>query len=196
MSMGEFIPKSIDDEINAYDEELADTADFNEITKIINTQKNFKRCREFIIKHDTYSNEQKIRFFEMLDLIYKRKNTEVRTSNYDGKPYSMTFFNDFLDFLKNNYLTQNEMKFIISIYAILSESNTYGNVLLSVTNQTLSQKSGIDLTNISKTIKSLVAKGLIKKQESSIYLNYEYFFRGSKIEYDRFKSKFDILDGI
>lgn len=194
--MGEFIPKSIDDEINAYDEELADTADFNEITKIINTQKNFKRCREFIIKHDTYSNEQKIRFFEMLDLIYKRKNTEVRTSNYDGKPYSMTFFNDFLDFLKNNYLTQNEMKFIISIYAILSESNTYGNVLLSVTNQTLSQKSGIDLTNISKTIKSLVAKGLIKKQESSIYLNYEYFFRGSKIEYDRFKSKFDILDGI
>lgn len=196
MSMGEFIPKSIDDEITAYDEELADTADFNEITKIINTQKNFKRCREFIIKHDTYSNEQKIRFFEMLDLIYKRKNTEVRTSNYDGKPYSMTFFNDFLDFLNNNYLTQNEMKFIISIYAILSESNTYGNVLLSVTNQTLSQKSGIDLTNISKTIKSLVAKGLIKKQESSIYLNYEYFFRGSKIEYDRFKSKFDTLDSI
>lgn len=194
--MGEFIPKSIDDEITAYDEELADTADFNEITKIINTQKNFKRCREFIIKHDTYSNEQKIRFFEMLDLIYKRKNTEVRTSSYDGKPYSMTFFNDFLDFLNNNYLTQNEMKFIISIYAILSESNTYGNVLLSVTNQTLSQKSGIDLTNISKTIKSLVAKGLIKKQESSIYLNYEYFFRGSKIEYDRFKSKFDTLDSI
>lgn len=194
--MGEFIPKSIDDEITAYDEELADTADFNEITKIINTQKNFKRCREFIIKHDTYSNEQKIRFFEILDLIYKRKNTEVRTSSYDGKPYSMTFFNDFLDFLNNNYLTQNEMKFIISIYAILSESNTYGNVLLSVTNQTLSQKSGIDLTNISKTIKSLVAKGLIKKQESSIYLNYEYFFRGSKIEYDRFKSKFDTLDSI
>lgn len=192
--MSEFITKSIDEEINAYDEELADTADFNEITKIINTQKNFKRCREFIIKHDTYSNEQKIRFFEMLDLIYKRKNTEVRTSNYDGKPYSMTFFNDFLAFLNNNYLTQNEMKFIISIYAILSESNTYGNVLLSVTNQTLSKKSGIDLTNISKTIKSLVAKGLIKKQESSIYLNYEYFFRGSKIEYDRFKNKFDNLE--
>jgi predicted transcriptional regulator len=182
---------AIEDQVEVFSNEIAGEADFNQISKIININKHYKPCRDFIIKNENYSTEQKIRFFEMLDVIYRKKNTEIKTSNYDNKPYTMTFFSDFLNFLANNNLSQNEIKLCMAIYAILEETNTFGNVLLSVSNSMLAEKTGIDTTNISKSIKSLSQKGLIKKQEGALYLNYQYFYRGSKVDYDRFKKKFD-----
>ncbi len=182
---------AIEDQMDIFSNEKAGEDDFNEISKILNVNKHYKQSRNYIIKNEKYTNEQKIRFFEMLDVIYKKKNPEIRTSNYENKPYTMTFMKDFLYFLANNNLSQNEMKLCMAIYVILDESNTYGNVLLSVSNSIFAEKTNIDVSNISKTIKSLCEKGMIKRQDGAIYLNYQYFYRGSKVDYDRFKKQFD-----
>ena len=182
---------AIEDQMDIFSNEKAGEDDFNEISKILNVNKHYKQSRNYIIKNEKYTNEQKIRFFEMLDVIYKKKNPEIRTSNYENKPYTMTFMKDFWYFLANNNLSQNEMKLCMAIYVILDESNTYGNVLLSVSNSIFAEKTNIDVSNISKTIKSLCEKGMIKRQDGAIYLNYQYFYRGSKVDYDRFKKQFD-----
>jgi DNA-binding MarR family transcriptional regulator len=94
------------------------------------------------------------------------------------------FFEDFLKFLKEKSFSINEFKVLLAIYTILNESNIYGNVLLNLNKKTLSEKSGVDITNIGKIIKKLIEKNVLKNEDKNIYLNYSFFYRGSKIDYD------------
>ena len=44
-----------------------------EFSKILNVHKSFKACRDFIIKNKNYSNDQKIKYFEFLDVVFVKK---------------------------------------------------------------------------------------------------------------------------
>ena len=94
----------------------------------------------------------------MLEVLYTKNTKKINTSNYDGKVYCQMFFEDFLKFIKENSFSINEFKVLLALYAILNESNIYGNVLLNLSKKTLSEKSGVDITNIGKIIKKLVEK--------------------------------------
>ena len=120
----------------------------------------------------------------MLDVLYTKTSKKITTSNYDGKVYCQLFFEDFLKFIKESSFSINEFKVLLAIYAILNESNIYGNVLLNLNQKDLSQKTKIDPSNLNKVIKKLIEKNLLKKENKNIYLNYQYFFRGSKVDYD------------
>lgn len=145
---------TVDNEIEAVLGEQ-DEFEAQEFSKILNVNKTYKASRDYIIKNSKYTNEQKIKYFEFLDVIFKPKAAKIQTSNYDGKPYVIAFFNDFLDFINEKRLTPNELKICLSIYSILNETNTYGNVLISVSNTLIASKTKLDKTNVSKAIKTL-----------------------------------------
>ncbi|MGJ7914793.1 hypothetical protein ACI48D_04840 [Massilia sp. LXY-6] len=181
----------IEETIATFTDEEASESDVLEFNKILNINKGYVKSRDYIILHKIYTPEQKIKFMNFLEVVYQKKGVEVKTSKYDSKPYVQTFFNDFLEFLNANNLTQNELKMCLAIYSILSESNTYGNILLSFNNKDLSAKTKIDVSNISKVIKSLEAKKVLVRRDQTLYLNYNYFFRGDKIKYDSYKKIYD-----
>lgn len=180
------------EQIEVYtDSEIGNTT-LNEVHKIVNINKSYTASRDYIIKGNYNSNE-KIQFLNILESLYINKPSQkVKTTNYDNKPYLITFFNDFLEYLLKSDLSKNELKLCFSIYSILEENNTYGNVLICATNELLSKKSGIDKSNISKVLKTLIQKDFIKKtDDGSIMLNYNFFYRGSKVDYDTFANKYD-----
>lgn len=158
---------------------------FEELSKISNITKNsYEKSRELIIISNDYLNDDKLKMLKMLDVLYTKTSKKINTSNYDGKVYCQMFFEDFLKFLKEKSFSINEFKVLLAIYTILNESNIYGNVLLNLNKKTLSEKSGVDITNIGKIIKKLVEKNVLKNEDKNIYLNYSFFYRGSKIDYD------------
>lgn len=158
---------------------------FQELSKIFNITKNsFEKSRELITLSNDYSNDDKLKMLKMLDVLYNKNTKKINTSNYDGKVYCQMFFEDFLKFLKENSFSINEFKVLLAIYTILNESNIYGNVLLNLSKKSLSEKSGVDITNIGKIIKKLTEKNILKNENKNIYVNYNYFFRGSKVDYD------------
>lgn len=179
---------------NFTDEEIAEY-EVLEFNKIININKGYSKSRDYIILNENYSPDQKIKFINFLEVVFEKKAREVKTSKYDNKPYVQAFFNDFLEFLNNNNLTQNELKICLAIFSILNDSNTYGNVLLNFNNKSLAEKTKIDSSNISKVIKSLEIKNILIKKDNSLFLNYNFFFRGDKIKYDLYKKNFDNLKG-
>ncbi|MBK4736317.1 hypothetical protein [Noviherbaspirillum pedocola] len=181
----------IEKTIETFTDEETSESDVLEFNKILNINKGYIKSRDYIILNDLYTPEQKVKFMNFLEVIYQKKGLEVKTSKYDNKPYVQTFFNDFLDFLNSNNLTQNELKLCLAIYSILNESNTYGNVLLTFDNKTLSEKTKIDPSNISKVIKSLEEKKVLVRKGRALYLSYNLFFRGDKVKYDLYKKTYD-----
>lgn len=177
MNIKEHLLKHFEEkEVNGY---------FEELTKISNITKNsYEKSRELILLCKDYPDENKLKMLKMLDVLYVKNNKKINTSNYDNKAYCQMFFEDFLAFLDNNQLSINELKVIFSIYKILNESNTYGNILINLNQKYLSEITKIDASNLSKVIKKLIDKNLLKKENKNIYLNYNYFFRGSKVDYD------------
>lgn len=177
MNIKEHLLKHFEEkEVNGY---------FEELTKISNITKNsYEKSRELILLCKDYPDENKLKMLKMLDVLYVKNNKKINTSNYDNKAYCQMFFEDFLEFLDNNQLSINELKVIFSIYKILNESNTYGNILINLNQKYLSEITKIDASNLSKVIKKLIDKNLLKKENKNIYLNYNYFFRGSKVDYD------------
>ncbi len=160
---------------------------FEELSKISNITKNsYEKSRELIILSTIYPSEDKLKMLKMLDVLYIKTNSKIKTSNYNGKIYCQMFFDDFLAFLNEKAFSINEFKILLAIYSILNDSNTYGNILLTLNKKTLSEKSGIDITNIGKIIKKLIQKDILRSQDKSLYLNYNYFYRGSKIDYDMY----------
>ena len=184
--------ENIEQQANLFTEEEIGSSVINEINKIVNINKSYQASREFIIK-GKYTNEQRIQYLTVLDSIFINKpSARVKTTDYDNKPYLITFFDDFLNFLISTDFSKNELKVCLAIYSILAESNTYGNILLCANNELISKKSGIDKTNISKVMKTLITKDFIRKtKEGSLLLNYNFFYRGSKVDYDRFTNVFD-----
>jgi predicted transcriptional regulator len=177
MNIKEHLLKHFEEkEVNGY---------FEELTKISNITKNsYEKSRELILLCKDYPDENKLKMLKMLDVLYVKNNKKINTSNYDNKAYCQMFFEDFLAFLDDNQLSINELKVIFSIYKILNESNTYGNILINLNQKYLSEITKIDASNLSKVIKKLIDKNLLKKENKNIYLNYNYFFRGSKVDYD------------
>lgn len=183
---------SIQNQLEPFSDEEVGNKTLDEVNKIVNINKSYQASRDYIIKNN-YTTGQKIQYMNLLEILYINKpQKKVKTSDYDNKPYTITFFNDFLDFLITNDFSKNELKVCLAVYSILEENNTYGNILVSVNNELLSLKSGIDKSNISKVIKALIKKDFMKRtQDGSIFLNYNFFYRGSKVDYDRFKDKYD-----
>lgn len=170
---------------------------FEQMSKIINiAQNNYHRTRDIIIDSDNISNNDKKKLLNMLDTAYKNtRQKKVPTSDYDDKPYTQFFFREFNRFISNNSLKMNELKIILSIYEILHESNTYGNILINASNKMLAERTGIAYSNINKDIKSLVNKNLLIKDENgSLFLNCKYFYRGTKTEYDVYNDLYTELE--
>lgn len=180
------------DQIEIYTDTEIGNSILNEVNKIVNINKSYTASRDFIIKAN-YNSTEKIQFLNILESLYINKpSKKISTTNYDNKPYLITFFNDFLAFLIGSDFSKNELKVCLAIYSILEENNTYGNILVCATNELLSKKSGIDKSNISKVLKTLIQKDFIKKTtDGSIMLNYNFFYRGSKVDYDIFTNKYD-----
>ncbi len=169
-------------EVNSY---------FEELSKISNITKNsYKKSRELIINSNNYLNDDKLKMLEMLDVLYTKTYKKINTSNYDGKVYCQLFFEDFLNFLEKNQLSINELKVLFSIYKTLNEANEFGNVLLNLNQKDLAEKTKIDASNLNKVIKKLIEKNLLKKENKNIYLNYQYFYRGSQVDYDIYSEKY------
>lgn len=164
---------------------------FEELSKISNITKNsYKKSRELIIKSNNYLNDDKLKMLEMLDVLYTKTYKKINTSNYDGKAYCQLFFEDFLNFLEKNQLSINELKVLFSIYKTLNHANEFGNVLLNLNQKDLAEKTKIDASNLNKVIKKLIEKNLLKKENKNIYLNYQYFWRGSQVDYDIYSEKY------
>jgi len=164
---------------------------FEELSKISNLTKNsFEKSRELIIISSKYLNDDKLKMLKMLDVLYVKKHKKIINSNYDNKVYCQLFFEDFLKFIKESSFSINEFKILLAIYSILNDSEKFGNALLNISKKSLSEKSGIDITNIGKIIKKLVEKEVLKNVDKNIYLNYQYFFRGSQVDYDIYSEKY------
>ncbi|KVV20893.1 hypothetical protein WK78_26655 [Burkholderia cepacia] len=182
---------TIREEAELFTDEIVESTDIDEVSKIIGAHKYYNKCREHIIVSTKYTAEQKLVYMNILDANYKKENKQVKSSNYDNKPYCITFFEDFTNFLCNNNLSQNELKLCMAIYRILNKQNAYGNVLLNYSNETLASYTNINITNISRTLKGLCDKGLIKKEGGTLALNYNFFFRGNKVEYDNYTERYE-----
>ncbi len=164
---------------------------FEELSKISNITKNsFEKSRELIIISNKYLNDDKLKMLKMLDVLYVKKHKKIINSNYDNKVYCQLFFEDFLKFIKESSFSINEFKVLLAIYSILNDSEKFGNALLNISKKSLSEKSGIDITNIGKIIKKLVEKEVLKNVDKNIYLNYQYFYRGSQVDYDIYSKKY------
>lgn len=166
---------------------------FEDISKMLNIAKNnYHKTRDLIIDNTQLLNSDKKKILDMLDCLYQKKSKDLPTTDYEEKPYTQLFFRDFLSFIKTENLRMNELKIIMAIYDILEEKNTFGNVLLNASKKLLSDKTGINITNIQKDIKSLIAKKiLIRDEYESLYLNYRYFFRGTKKDYDVYSGLYE-----
>lgn len=182
---------TIREEAELFCDDPLESSDLDEVSKIVGINKGYRASREHIILSTKYTPDQKIVYMNILDSIYKKDTKKVKTSNYDNKPYCITFFDDFLHFLCNNNLSQNELKLCMAIYKILHAQNGFGNVLLNYSNESLASHTNINITNISRTLKGLCEKGIIKKEGGTLLLNYNFFFRGSKIEYDNYAEKYE-----
>ena len=177
--------KNIKEELNNHFSKEEVNNYFEELSKISNITKNsFEKSRELIITSNDYSNDDKLKMLKMLDVLYTKTSKKITTSHYDGKVYCQLFFEDFLKFIKESSFSINEFKVLLAIYTILNEQGRFGNCLMNLSKKDLSEKSGVDITNIGKTIKKLIEKKVLKSQNKSIYINYNYFYRGSKIDYD------------
>lgn len=164
---------------------------FEELSKISNITKNsFEKSRELIIISNKYLNDDKLKMLKMLDVLYVKQYKKIINSNYDNKVYCQLFFEDFLKFIKESSFSINEFKVLLAIYSILNDSERFGNALLNMSKKSLSEKSGIDITNIGKIIKKLVEKEVLKNVDKNIYLNYQYFYRGSQVDYDIYSEKY------
>ncbi len=160
---------------------------FIELSKVSNITKNsFEKSRELITLSNNYSNPDKLKMLKMLDVLYSNKNKILKTSDYENKVYCQMFFEDFLVFLKENSFSINEFKVLLAIYKILNEQGRFGNCLMNLSKKHLSETSGVDITNIGKTIKRLIEKNVLKSENKNIYINYNYFWRGSKVDYDKY----------
>lgn len=164
---------------------------FEELSKISNITKNsFEKSRELIIISNKYLNDDKLKMLKMLDVLYVKTHKKIINSNYDNKVYCQLFFEDFLKFIKESSFSINEFKVLLAIYSILNDSERFGNALLNLSKKSLSEKSGIDITNIGKIIKKLVEKEVLKNVDKNIYLNYQYFWRGTQVDYDIYSEKY------
>ncbi|MDO8370960.1 MAG: hypothetical protein Q7T39_03435 [Polaromonas sp.] len=178
------------EDVELFDEEKAEFLD--EARKIVNICKTVSASRRHIIAKADYSADKKLRLIEIIDSTFSvRNSTKVKSSSYDGKPYAVTFIQEFLNLLIEQNLSNSELKLIFAMYSILNDANNYGNVLLSFTNKALAERSKIDISNISKVINTLVKKDVLQKRDGCLFLNYAFFYRGSKLDYDAYKSKFD-----
>lgn len=170
-----------------------------EVKKIISINKaNNKLSRDFIIKSQKYTAEDKIIYLDILDNINSvNRKAKIKTTNYDGKVYALLFIEEFSAFLRNpeNNFTAREMKLLLAIYEIITKANAISNCLLSCDKKYLAKVAGIDFTNIGKIIKSLEKKNILKVDENnSIFLNYQYFFMGNSMNYDMYKNKYDNIE--
>jgi hypothetical protein len=149
---------------------------FEELSKISNITKNsFEKSRELIIISNKYLNDDKLKMLKMLDVLYVKKYKKIINSNYDNKVYCQLFFEDFLKFIKESSFSINEFKVLLAIYKILNEQGKFGNCLMNLSKKHLSETSGVDITNIGKTIKKLIEKNVLKSENKNIYINYNYF---------------------
>lgn len=168
---------------------------FGELSKLLNIAKNsYYRTRDIIIDSNEIENNDKKKLLTMLDSAYQKQKKALPTSDYDNKPYTQLFFDDFLEFINNNNLKMNEFKVVLAIYKILHTTNTYGNILLNFNLQRLSEVAQVPYKNLNRTIKDLIEKDIIiKDKHNSLYLNCQYFFRGTKKDYDMYQDLYTEL---
>lgn len=182
--------------------EVLDTYDNNhiqEVEKIVSIHKNsIKASREFVVRNTNYTADEKIMYLEILDTL---NNVNVagkfKTTNYEGKVYSLVFINEFLKFLRSpeNNFTLSEFKLLLTIYEMITKADGISNCLIGVNKKYLAEEAGIDYKNLSKVFKSLQAKNIIKKDEKgSIYINCQYFFMGNSLKYDLYKIQYQNIE--
>lgn len=166
-----------------------------EATKIISlNEKSMKRARDYVITAECYNGDEKIKIIDLIETSFNKKKKQLNTTDFDGKPYAMVFMDNLLDFIFNNDFTKNEQQIIYGIYKILNKTNSYGNVLMSVSYQMLSDISKVHVSNVPRIMKNLIKKEFLKKDKyGSIYLNYHYFFKGSKVQYDEYKERYEAV---
>ena len=166
-----------------------------EVVKILSiTNNKLTLAIDYVLTNKNYSAEDRVMLNKMINSLFKYNAKKIKTSQYDNKPYAQLFFNDFLTFINNEKLSMNEFKLVLGIYSILEKSNTYGNILLSLDLHLLAKKTQIDYSNLNKIIKSLEKKKIIIKENKSLFLNYNLFYRGSMINYDIYSEIFNSKD--
>ena len=166
-----------------------------EIIKILSiTNNKLTLAIDHVLTNTNYSAKDRVMLNKMINSLFKYNAKKIKTSHYDNKPYTQLFFNDFLAFINTEKLSMNEFKLILGIYSILEKSNTFGNILLSLDLHLLSEKTQIDYSNLNKIIKSLENKKIIIKENKSLFLNYNLFYRGSMINYDMYSEIFNSKD--
>ncbi len=166
----------------------------NLVSKLYSINKGFKETINAIYAEDV-TEDKKEKMLEIFISLTNTRRPKIPTTNYDNKPYTMIFIKDFLEFIMNgNDLTKNEMKAILAIYLTIEEANAIANCLLSVTKKKLAEKSGMALPNLCRAIKGLAEKNVLKEtSDGSLYINYNYFFKGSKVQYDMYKQEYGEL---
>jgi DNA-binding transcriptional regulator YhcF (GntR family) len=166
-----------------------------EVVKILSiTNNKLTLAIDHVLTNKNYSAEDRVMLNKMINSLFKHNAKKIKTSHYDNKPYAQLFFNDFLAFINSEKLSMNEFKLVLGIYSILEKSNTYGNILLSLDLHLLAEKTQIDYSNLNKIIKSLEKKKIIIKENKSLFLNYNLFYRGSMVNYDIYSEIFNSKD--
>lgn len=182
--------------------EILDTYDnkhIEEVEKIVSIHKNsIKASREFVVRNTNYTPDEKIMYLEILDTL---NNVNIagkfKTTNYDGKVYSLLFINEFLKFLRSpqNNFTLSEFKLLLTLYEMITNANGLSNCLVGVKKKYLAEQAGIDYKNLSKVFKSLQTKNILKEDENgSIYINCQYFFMGNSLKYDLYKIQYQNIE--
>lgn len=173
--------------------------DIEEVNKIISINRNnIKTTKEFIIRNTNYTADEKILYIEIVELLQNvNVGNKQKTTNFDGRIYSMIFIDDFLKFIRNpnNNFTFGEFKLLLAIYELIKSANNLSNCLVGCKKKYLAEQAGIEYKNLSKVFNSLKKKEIIKEDENgSLFINYKYFYMGNSLAYDVFKVKFDNLE--
>lgn len=182
--------------------EVLDTYNNNhieEVKKIVSINRNnIKTSREFIVRNTNYTADEKLVYLEILDVLNNvNVGGKFKTTNYDGKVYSLMFITDFVKFIRkpDSKFTMNEFKLLLTIYELISTANSISNCLIGCKKKYLAEQSGIEYKNLSKVFNSLKKKNILKEDDNgSLFINYEYFFMGNSMNYDIYKIQYDNIE--
>lgn len=104
-------------------------------------------------------------------------NISVNVAQQRAKPteeFCFMFIMNMLELAKDDAISKQDIAVLIQYSAKMQ----YGNQI-NISQQDIADELGIDKSNVSKSVKKLVERGVFYKEKRSLYMNWKYLAKGN-----------------